>query len=280
MSRDQRRPYEEKARFEKGSNKAVRCTSEGLDVGFLENMEREEQQKIEEMKEVINQELKIANRTGIQKKMFFIIHINTFCYCPAEERHYPAEIAISAFTLEDGVLPENVFHRMVKPGTLPLGFAHGAKLHSDETHQIKLPIMEGYECNTDEIFEDMKDFLQSKMDGSKRMPILYCEEKLMKMVQLVLDTWCADYRDQHTGDNVWPSETFSIREIEKDVNAYAKGICCERSSVRDSDTESVISFSSKSEWENQSVTSETSSSHAIHDDDDFPSLGPSRKMRA
>lgn len=42
------------------------------------------------------------------------------------------------------------------------------------------------------------------------------------------------------------------------------------SSVREDDSESVISVSSKSEWDNQSVTSEIST---INDEDNFPSLG-------
>lgn len=82
------------------------------------------------------------------------------------------------------------------------------------------------------------------MKGSRRMPILYCHEKYLKMVQEILDTWCYDYNDRVSfnvydlqymfrvlkntvaGDNVWPGG-FAAREIEKDINAYSKGISCD-----------------------------------------------------
>ncbi|KAJ8951000.1 hypothetical protein NQ318_006384 [Aromia moschata] len=254
---------------------------------------------------------------------------------------------------------------MIKPGLLPLGFAGIANLQSKETHQIPPPLADDGTTNMADIYVEMKQFLQSKMEGSKRMPILYCNERDMKLVQDVLDVWGMDYgggpsefkvynlqymfrilRNTVASDNVWPSDTFSNREIEKDVNAYAKGITCEyhsitdvpvfcsrsivvrlayticdnccsdlniqfipgchvpdtaisaiysrassvastkssrsragNSSVRDDDSDSVISFSSKSEWETQSVISETSSI-AINDEEDFPTLGNGRKKQS
>ncbi|KAJ8929484.1 hypothetical protein NQ314_017816 [Rhamnusium bicolor] len=187
------------------------------------------------------------------------------------------------------------------------------------------------------------------------------------MIQLVLDTWCMDYQDNCNinvynlqymfrmlrntvaRDNVWHTDTYSAREIEKDVYAYAVGISCEyheitnvpvycsrsvvvryayticdnccsdlkieltpgfhlpdkaftgvcssrpssaasfnsskssrskavNSSVREDDSDSVISFSSKSEWENQSITSETSS-NTINNDEEFPSLGKVKRKQ-
>lgn len=64
------------------------------------------------------------------------------------------------------------------------------------------------------------------------------------MVQQVLDAMCYDFESQDTfkvynlqymfkvlrnsvaGDIVWPTDTYSIREIEKDVNAHSKGLSC------------------------------------------------------
>lgn len=68
---------------------------------------------------------------------------------------------------------------------------------------------------------------------------------MLKMVQQVLDTMCYDFESNDTfkvynlqymfkvlrnsaaGDVVWPTDTYSIREIEKDVNAHAKGLSCQ-----------------------------------------------------
>ncbi|KAJ8950999.1 hypothetical protein NQ318_006383 [Aromia moschata] len=79
MTKEQRRPYEEKALMEKNNMRVSKYTSEGLDVEILEKQEREEQKKVEKMKEEINEELKMASRAGrVQNKTFFLIHINTF----------------------------------------------------------------------------------------------------------------------------------------------------------------------------------------------------------
>lgn len=36
-----------------------------------------------------------------------------------------------------------------------------------------------------------------------------------------------ELRNHVAGEKVWASETFSAREIDKDINAYAPGICCQ-----------------------------------------------------
>ncbi|CAG9819542.1 unnamed protein product [Phaedon cochleariae] len=360
MSKEQRRPYEQKALMEKNHVKPVKLTSEGLDIEELEMMEKQEQMKIQEMKDEINYTLNMSNKNGrIKDELFFIIHINHFCYCESEGRYYPAEIAISCFSLEDGVLPQNVFHRCIQPGMLPRGYAHDANLRSKESHQLPPPMYGENENNMEEVYMEMKHFLQTKLSGSKRMPVLYADEKMVKMVQHVLDMWCYDFHEQKplfkvfnlqymfrllrnivAGYNVWVTDTYSAREIEKDVYAYTGGLSCEihevsdvvvhcsrsiviryayiicdnccpdlhivmvpgthvpdtalmpgrsasransicsasstrssklRPSTREDDSDSLVSFSSRSEWDNSSVTS--SSHMTLESDDQFPLLG-------
>lgn len=69
---------------------------------------------------------------------------------------------------------------------------------------------------------------------------------MLKMVQEILDTMSYDIegkenlfkvyslefmfkvlRNTAAADIVWATDTYSVREIEKDVNAHAKGISCE-----------------------------------------------------
>nr|XP_023029609.1 protein maelstrom homolog [Leptinotarsa decemlineata] len=371
MSKEQRKPYEEMALMAKNNLRGGKFTSDGLDIEVLENIEKEEQAKIQQMKNDINYIWKVASSNGrIADELIFIIHINIFVHCTSEDRHYPAEIAIACFNLEDGVLPQNVFHRIIKPGMLPLGYASDANAHSKKTHQLRPPMAGEDDNNIKEVFEEMKHFLSNKLSGSRRMPILYTTERNMKMIQHVLDTWCYDYdedtplfkvysleymfrilRNTVAGDDVWTTDTFSTREIEKDVYSFARGICCEyhevtnvplycsrsicvrqafnicdnccsdlritllpgvhlpdaalttvrrgssrtassapsissqsskytnlKQSTRDDDSESVISFSSKSEWDNQSLISETSTSATLDSEANFPSLGARKKV--
>lgn len=106
--------------------------------------------------------------------------MNIFCYCSSQSRYYPAEIAIVQFSLDEGVTPENVFHRIIKPGMfillmfscscmifplntfsgpLPLGYACDATIHSKETHQIAPPMTGDTEYNMDEVYYEMTQFL-------------------------------------------------------------------------------------------------------------------------
>lgn len=64
MSKEQRRPFDEKALLEKNNLKASKFTSEGLDVEELELEEKREQQKIHAMKDKINFNLKVAAKSG------------------------------------------------------------------------------------------------------------------------------------------------------------------------------------------------------------------------
>ncbi|VEN46933.1 unnamed protein product [Callosobruchus maculatus] len=246
MGKDERKPYEEKALMEKNNLRGVKLTSEGYDVAALEQEELLENKRMEEMRLNINQTIAIADKGGVlPEEIFCIIHINTFVYCVSEKRYYPAEIAVSSFSLQDGIPnEEHVFHKMVKPGQLPMGYAGDAKIMANETHQIDPPTYGDDDYNIEEVFYDLKKFLETRLVGSKRLPVLYTHAKQMKMVQQVLDTWCDDFgerllfqvynlqymfrvlRNAVARSNMWSSDTFSDRVIEMDKFAYSKGICC------------------------------------------------------
>lgn len=75
MSKDQRRPYEEKALMEKNNLKGVKLTSEGLDVEELEREQKFEQQKIQAMKEEIGCILSLAAKSE-SKQLLLIVFYN------------------------------------------------------------------------------------------------------------------------------------------------------------------------------------------------------------
>lgn len=64
MSKEQRRPYEEKALAERNNVRGVKLTSDGLDIEMLEMEEKREQQRLLAMKEEITVNLKIAAKGG------------------------------------------------------------------------------------------------------------------------------------------------------------------------------------------------------------------------
>lgn len=69
MSKDQRRPYEEKALMERNHMKIGKMTSDGLDVEQLEMEGRREQEKIQAMKDDVNFNLNVATKSG--SKIYF-----------------------------------------------------------------------------------------------------------------------------------------------------------------------------------------------------------------
>lgn len=92
--------------------------------------------------------------------MFLIIHINHLTHIVTENIYFICEIAISAFSLKNGI--EEIFHRIVQPGKLPLGYAGPARAHSKETHQLfDLVQDEPFPNNTHEVFQDMINFMVS-----------------------------------------------------------------------------------------------------------------------
>lgn len=60
----------------------------------------------------------IENISALDTEVFYVIHIIDFCFANVTNKYYPAEIALVSFTLRSGVLIENVYHKIIKPGLL------------------------------------------------------------------------------------------------------------------------------------------------------------------
>ncbi|KAL3282473.1 hypothetical protein HHI36_005656 [Cryptolaemus montrouzieri] len=188
--------------------------------------------------------------------------MNSFCQHSQSKVYSPCEVAIAGFSLKQGVLNDNIYHAMIKPGPLPLGYAGIANQHSNETHQIELPrIGDEVEDNQEEIFEEIFEFLSSRRRvGSEKLPVLYAAENNLSMVTSVFETWCERFqrnkelfqiynlqcmfrilRNTVAGSDCWQSDTMSYQEIEKDVYNYTEEIACEFHQMAD-----VLVFCSRS----------------------------------
>lgn len=250
MSKDQRKPYEERAKELKGQTHPTRYTSEGLDVEELTREEQLRNQAEEQARCDIWSMMTVAYRKGedaMASETFFVIHCNIFCHYPPADHYVPAEIAVLRFSLKDGFKEENIFHYIVKPGGLPVGYKFEAKNHSDETHLIPIPFEDDENDNQEEIYFNLKAFLEKKKaPGTNRLPILFADKKYRKMISRILSTWSEQYDDEPeqfrvyslqqmlydlkniaAGEPVWTSIAFSDRELEKDVYAYVTDIACE-----------------------------------------------------
>ncbi|XP_044253893.1 protein maelstrom 1 [Tribolium madens] len=244
MSAEEKHPYEERASRARDMHSSARYTTDGVDIEVVERKEQEKANKKQEMKDDITRTLKAANfAMNLDEKIFLIIHVNHLTYYPSEDKYFICELAVAAVSLKSGI--EDVFHRIVKPGKLPLGFYGGALNHSKETHQLLEIVQdEPYENNTHEVFTELTYFLK-KWTGKENQFIVYADEKTHEMTTRVIGNFCQEFnysgeikvynsqflffalRNAVAGRTIWPTETYSITELEKDIYSYTPDISCD-----------------------------------------------------
>jgi protein maelstrom len=243
MSKEERKPFEERAQLARRAFDGTKYTSDGLDIAVVEKQAKEAVDKQQEMRKDISRIIKLADcNQRLDQHIFFIIHINYLTHYPAEDKFYICEIAVSAVCLRNGVV--DVFHRLVKPGKLPLGFYGSAKTHSKLTHQLlEFCHEEPYEDNTEEVFTEMVSF----MKGHTKEDILtvYTKEIILDMTENVIQNFRAEFsmdekinvyslevmfgtlKNTVAGNLVWPTDSTSQNEVEKDVYSYTADIACQ-----------------------------------------------------
>ncbi|KAI4463621.1 gamma-interferon inducible lysosomal thiol reductase gilt [Holotrichia oblita] len=182
---------------------------------------------------------------AIDGDYFYLMHINEFCYWEKEDRSFPAEIALGKFNFQDGIVKEDVFHMLVQPGPLPLGYSAQVKAKAEETHQIQHM---GSEDNTEEVLMGLISKLAE--GGDEKYPTIYVPEKEVNMVQKVLIYLCNKFDHPYLFDinsldylffslknnisptgKVWPTASVSKLQLERDVYDYCSGIACATSSA-------------------------------------------------
>lgn len=82
---------------------------------------------------------------------------------------FPAEIAMSKFSLQDGVT--KMMHMMVNPGKLPLGMAAEASIRANIAHKRDLPPSCDGESDYKEILSKMLDFMDVDIKSGERVKI-------------------------------------------------------------------------------------------------------------
>ncbi|XP_019878625.2 protein maelstrom homolog [Aethina tumida] len=249
MTRDERRPYEIMASERRNNPQIKKYTSDGMDIEQIEKEEQEELVAISAMQQHIHNEMVALYKAKvIHEKNFFVIHINNFCYRQTVDKYYPAEIALLKFNLRDGVQEKNIFHSMVHPGQLPLGFTASARLHSQNTHRIKPPpSYASPSCinNMEQVFNELCKFVKDHVDKDEPSPIVYVKEKYMKQTKNILDMWENDYNNNcYSGvynlqfmfnelrstieqSDIAMSNSFGFGEISRDIYSHVPDIGCE-----------------------------------------------------
>ncbi|XP_025835039.1 protein maelstrom homolog [Agrilus planipennis] len=248
LTQQQQQVYKDKAKGLKGE--AARYTSQGVNVDIILAEENRKKLIEQEMNNYINSlMISLSESNEFPFQMFHLISINEFCFFNGNKRFIPAEIAVIKFNLQDGVIADNVFHYIIKPGKLPLGYTADATKISNETHQLPVPLgIDKSEDNRHEVTEGLLKFLRAGISTVERdFPPLFCEDKYREKVQNVVKYLLIDqgysedlikiysldsffYQLRNTtadGEIIWPSITLSTLELERDVYDYCPGIACD-----------------------------------------------------
>lgn len=119
MPADQKQHYKDLSRKMRDKEKGCKYTSQGIPVERIEKEIMAGKVKEQSMKSDIDNIIRLAYEAeSIDEEVFFFIYTNYFCYYENKKVYFPAEISICSFTLKDGVLEENVFHKLIHPGTI------------------------------------------------------------------------------------------------------------------------------------------------------------------
>lgn len=101
--------------------------------------------------------------------------IDTEFFTKSSDDIFPNEIAISKFSLIDGV--HDTLHFLINPGELPLGTAGDAALRSKKLHKRKLPPNTEGETDYSKIFEAIMKFLNANHSDQKSIPVLFVDTR-------------------------------------------------------------------------------------------------------
>lgn len=246
MSPENKKVYEDMAKKEKMLLKGMgetKYTTTGLPVSVVESKERELLEKGVKMRQDIKDTIESLSEKDLMTHRFYFIHANFFCICDDGD-YIPAELAVSCFSLKYGI--EKYYHTMINPGDLPMGYTYKAQKHSEETHGIPTPPTDLGEGSFVKILGDVQDFLNE--DGEACVtPPLYTVNEFEPGVSHLLSKLCYEAGVERTlkvydlvqlfydlksrvsflvGKPGFPVYCLAEAEIENDVYAYTKEICC------------------------------------------------------
>ncbi|PNF15261.1 hypothetical protein B7P43_G01039 [Cryptotermes secundus] len=255
MHPDEKWIYEEEARKARGRDKnnlECKFTSQGKSFAQVEREKNEAyEQNIRMTQEIEGTVRSLDISTSLPTYPFHLIHVNY--YCRQENGMYtPCEVALSEFTLMDGV--RKVYHTLINPGNIPLGYKYEAERQSAETHQIPVPPEEfGGETDYVKILLTIKQFLTGPGGSKYPMPPLYtqpnCEDVVKNVLYRLEDCIRTDYSSESDTFRVYPLPklfyelrnacisdkpgapgfpvySLAERELERDVFSFTQGISC------------------------------------------------------
>lgn len=154
--------YNRKAKESKGNKDAFegKYTSDGIPIVQLQKEILEQEQEKEDMKLFVQDKIEQLGSIGnIAEADFYIMGFNILC-ATDDGTYLPNEVGIVKYSLNHGI--QDIFHKFINPGPIPVGYTSDAKAHSETTHQIPIIGFEEGDLNYAGIYHDIKRFTRAK----------------------------------------------------------------------------------------------------------------------
>ncbi|XP_058453203.1 protein maelstrom homolog [Malaya genurostris] len=246
----EREPYNIKAKKYKAHPTDLigeRYTSQGIAFSQVETAaQARRKQEIETQKTIVDIIQTAVNDNSLEQLEIFLISCNYFCVTTSND-YVPAELALIKYSLGKGIMDK--MNILINPQELPLGMAHDAELHTNETHQLPLPPNAIGEIDYEKVLKNIFKFTAGS-STKRHLPLLFTYNKDQVMVKNILLGFLDATGIENLEPRVYPlvdlffylkqaTETYGLdictfpsvhmakALLEKDVYAYTLGIGCE-----------------------------------------------------
>ncbi|XP_061403051.1 protein maelstrom 1-like [Musca vetustissima] len=237
MDAGQRAPYQDKAKEEKivsSRTAAHKLTCTGVPVSQIEKEKLDHENKERLMKRDIETTVsKSVQKDELEKQSYYFIMANYFTKTLKGGVYVPAELAVSKFSLKEGV--SRVYQTLINPGVNIYGHQYEAQHHSETTHNLPLPPNALGDKNLGNIYNEILKFIRD--EDSNNYPPVYTHRDCIHIVESVLEFLKADIGSNNTELKVYPIQyllyimkeaTCEAGELEKPKSFYITDAYFER----------------------------------------------------
>ncbi|XP_054718153.1 protein maelstrom homolog [Uloborus diversus] len=181
-----------------------RLASDGTRIEDNMREKEEEEQKLNAMVQGIQRFCNADTFTTEQfkeitsRKVIYFLSFNILCHHQETETYIPIEVGLIEYSIQHGIHRE--YHKILHPGSIPIGYAGKAKQLSEDKHQISVFGEVGAERDMVAVYNDILQFTTTHRDDE--YPPVFCLSSEMEVTIGCLD-WLAHKAKRKNEFDVW-----------------------------------------------------------------------------
>ncbi|XP_047508096.1 protein maelstrom homolog [Pieris napi] len=240
-----RAKYEAKAKAEKNKNNVPqkKYTSYGIPISEIIRHEQEQKQAEEYEKQDISNLVAINKISGGTPNIdIYLMDVNY--YCKIKDDYLIGESTMLRFTLQDGL--DEVYHEIINPGGIPMGYAYDVKLGSKE-FGLEIPDETKKPSNYMQILANIIEYLKKSNPSVDVLPPIFVMPDKVPIVSNFLSQMCRQAGEVESIFRVYrldtllyhlanvhetfkkqiPTEAIALSMLKKDLFLYTPQIGCD-----------------------------------------------------